>query len=70
MSQAGQEATSTLKPLTKCPENISESGYKCLCFNAGSIVNKKKQLNIVVEDVDPRIIGITESWANIDLTVA
>ena len=45
MPQAGQEATSTDKPITKCPKNMSE-------------------------DIDPHIIGITESWANTDITDA
>ena len=63
--QTGQEATSTHKPVTKCPENISEAGYKCMCLNARSIVNK-----IMVEDIDPHIIGVTKSWAKIDITDA
>ena len=33
-------------------------------------VNKKNELNIMVEDIDPHIIGITESWANTDITDA
>ena len=70
MPQAEQDSISTEKPITKCPENISETGYKCVCLNARSIVNKKNELNIMVEDIDPHIIGITESWANIDLTDA
>ena len=44
-----------------------------MCLNARSIVNKKSELNIMVElleDIDPHIIGITESWANIDITNA
>ena len=36
-------------------------------INARSIVNKKNELNIMVEDIDPQIIGITESWANTDM---
>ena len=32
-----------------------------------SIVNKKNELNIMVEDIDPHIIGITKSWANKDI---
>ena len=40
MPQAGQETTSTHKLVTKCPENIYEAGYKCVCLNARSIVNK------------------------------
>ena len=68
--QRGQEATSTHKPVTKCAENISEAGYKCVCLNASSIVNKNTNLNIMVEDIDPHIIGITESWTNKDITDA
>ena len=68
MPQAGQEATSTDKPITKCPENMSEAGYRCVCLNARSIVNKKNELNITVEDIDPHIIGITVSWGNKDIT--
>ena len=41
MPQAGQEATSTDKPVIKCTENISEAGFKCMCLNTRSIVNKK-----------------------------
>ena len=70
MPQAGQEATSTDKPITKCPESISETSYKCVCLNARSIVNKKNKLNIMVEETDPHIIGITESLANTDITDA
>ena len=39
-----------------------------MCLNARSIVNKKNELNIMVED--PHIISITESWANTDITDA
>ena len=30
---------------------------KCVCLNARSIVNKKNELNITVECIDPHIIG-------------
>ena len=70
MPQAGQEATSTDKPITKCQKNKSEAGYRCECLNARNIVNKKNELNITVEDIDPHIIGITESWAKTDITDA
>ena len=49
---------------------MSEAGYICVCLNARSLVNKKNKLNIMVEDTDPHIIGITESWANTDITDA
>ena len=58
MSQAEQEATD--KPISNHPKNISETGYRCVCLNARSIVNKKNELNIMVEDIAPHIIGITE----------
>ena len=29
--------------------NTSESGIKCMCLNARSIINKKNELNIMVE---------------------
>ena len=39
-------------------------------LNARSIINKKTELNIMVDDIKPHIIGITESWANKDITNA
>ena len=70
MHQAGREASSTDKPITKCQKNIYEAGYTCVCLNVRSTVYKKNELNIMVEDFDPHIIGITESWANTDITDA
>ena len=43
---------------------------ECVCFNARSIVNKKNELNIMVQDINPHITGITESWANKDISDA
>ena len=70
MPQAGQEATSTDKQITECPKNMSDAGNRCVCLNDRSIVNKKNELDIMVEDIDPHIIDITESWANTDITEA
>ena len=50
--------------------NTSKSEIKCVCLNARSIINKKTELNIMVDDIEPHIIGITESWANNDITNA
>ena len=50
--------------------NTSKSEIKCVCLNARSIINKKTELNIMVNDIKPHIIGITESWANNDITNA
>ena len=51
-------------------ESPTEFGYKCVCLNARSIVNKRNELNIMVEDIDPHIIGIIESWATPDISDA
>ena len=41
-----------------------------MCLNARSIINKKTELYIMVDDIKPHIIGITESCANNDITDA
>ena len=48
----------------------SKEEIKCVCLNARSIINKKNELNIMVGDIKPHIIGITESWVNTDITYA
>ena len=48
----------------------SKDEIKCVCLNARSIINKKNELNIMVDDIKPHIIGITESLANNDITYA
>ena len=68
MPQTGPEATITHKPVAKCLEKKFEAGYKCVWLNARSLVNKKNELNIMVEDINPHIIGITELWANKDIS--
>ena len=55
MPEAGQEATCTDKPITEYQKNMSEPGYRCVCLNARSIVNKKNELNVMVDDIDPHI---------------
>ena len=52
MPQTEQEATGTDKPITKCLVNISETGCNCVCLNVRSLVNKKNELNIMVEDIE------------------
>ena len=42
----------------------------CVCLNARSLVNKKNELNIMVQNIDLYIIGLTESWANKDISDA
>ena len=49
------------------PSNTPSSGIQCVCLNTRSIINKKTELNIIVDDIKPHIIGNTESWANNDI---
>ena len=60
--QIGKETSNTQKAAIKYPENISEVGFKCVRLNARIIVNMESELNIMVEDIDPHIIDINESW--------
>ena len=41
-----------------------------MCLNASSIINQKNELNIMVDDIKPHIIGVTESRAHIAITDA
>ena len=50
--------------------NTFKAESKCVCLNARSIISKKNELNIMVDDIKPHIIGITESWAHNDITYA
>ena len=50
--------------------NTSKAELKCVCLNARSIINKKNELDIMVDEIKPHIIGVTESWANNDITDA
>ena len=51
-------------------ETHPKAEIKCVCLNARSILNKKNELDIMVDEIKPHIIGITESWANNDITDA
>ena len=58
---------------SRCKEiqgNTSKAEIKCVCLNARSIISKTNELNIMVDDIKPHIIGITESWAHNDITYA
>ena len=59
---------STKKSAKNSLESSTEFGYECVCLNAKSIVNKINGLNIMVEDIDPHIIGITDHWATTDIS--
>ena len=50
--------------------NPSKSEMKCVCLNARSIIKNKTELNIMVDDIKPHILGITESLTNNDITNA
>ena len=59
-----------MKSASNSLENSTTFGYKCVCLNARSILNKINELNIMVVDIDPQIIGIAESWATTDISDA
>jgi ribonucleases P/MRP protein subunit RPP40 len=40
------------------------SELKCIYFNARSIINKLSELELLINSEQPDIIGITETWAN------
>ena len=48
--------------------NTSKAEIKCVCLSARSIISKKNELDIMVDDIKPHVIGITESWAHNDIT--
>ena len=50
--------------------NTYKAEIKCVCLNARGILDKKNELDIMVDEIKPHIIGITESWANNDITYA
>ena len=66
----GIDKKSKKKSATNSLESPTEFGYTYVCLNARSIVNKRNELNIMVEYIDPHIIGTTESWATPDISDA
>ena len=66
----GIDKDSKKKSVKNSLESPTEFGYKCVCLNARSIVNKRNELKNMVEDIDPHIIGITESWATPNISEA
>ena len=66
----GINKDSKKKSTKKSLESPAEFGYKCVCLNARSIVNKRNELNNMVEDIDSHIIGITEYWATPNISEA
>ena len=70
MTEKTQRSTTTHTHPKKCSPIISDNELKCVCLNARSIVNKNSELDIMVADIDPHIIGITDSWANKDIVDA
>ena len=67
MSKKAQKADSGCKGIQG---NTYKAEIKCVCLNTRSIINKKNELDIMVDEIKPHIIGITESWANNDITDA
>ena len=53
----GTDKDSKKKLAKNSLESLTEFGYKCVCLNARSIVNKRNELNFMVENIDPHIPG-------------
>ena len=70
MTEKTQRSTTTNTHRKKCSPIISDNELKGVCLNARSIVDKQSELDIMVADIDPHVIGITESWANEDIVDA
>ena len=53
-----------------CKNNIKiiNNEVKCIYFNARSIVNKQKELELIIREEDLDIIGISETWLNDKIT--
>ena len=62
----GIDKDSKKKSAKNSMESHTEFDYKYVCLNATSIVKKKNELNVVVDDNDLHIIGIIEYWATPD----
>ena len=67
LTEKAQRSTTTNTHPKKFSPIISNNELKCVYLNARSIVNKKSELDIMVADIDPHVIGIIESWANKDI---
>ena len=67
LTEKTQRNTTTNAHPKKCSPIISDNELKYVCLNARRIINKKSELDIMVADINPRVIGITESWANNDI---
>ena len=51
-------------------QNINKHELRYVCLNARSIIKKKSDLDFMIADMEPDIIGITESWAHKDMVDA
>ena len=60
----------TNKSTRKKSQNINTNELRCICLNARSILNKRSDPDFMIADIEPDIIGITESWAHKDIVDA
>ena len=50
----------------QCTACIKDCTLKCLYINARSLLNKFDAFSATVCELEPDIIGVTESWAHSD----
>jgi ribonuclease P/MRP protein subunit RPP40 len=48
--------------------SCKQSKLKCICMNARSVVNKIKELKLLVEEENVDVVAITETWLNETIT--
>ena len=48
--------------------SCKQSKLKCVCMNARSVVNKIKELKLLVEEENVDVVAITETWLNETIT--
>lgn len=57
----------TIQPQVRIKNSINKDKLKCLYFNARSIVNKIQELELLVKNENIDIVGITETWLNVNI---
>ena len=57
----------SIQPQVRIKNSINKDKLKCLYFNARSIVNKIQELELLVKNENIDIVGITETWLNVNI---
>ena len=58
--RAQHNQISTIADAKGIQGNTSKAEIKCVCLNARSIINKKNELDTMVDEIKPHIIGVRD----------